>query len=130
MLNQMTMQGRISSDIRFSKNGDKEMGYFRIACNRDYKEKNKNTSKADYIMCKVFGSNVSVCKEYLKKGDMIIVSGRYKNDVPFKDDRGSVQYSSYIEISRIYMLPGQKDRQPTSTDGQPISFVQMDGVDF
>ena len=67
MLNACIFQGRIASDPTYKMNEKAKVSKFRLAVQRDYKDRNGNL-KADYINCSAFGKNAEVVDRYCQKG--------------------------------------------------------------
>ena len=75
MLNQIVMMGRLTRDPELRQAGDTSVCSFRIACDRDYKNKagEKETDFVDVVVWRKLGENVA---KYITKGRMAIVSNR------------------------------------------------------
>ena len=75
MLNHIVMMGRLTKDPELRQAGDTPVCSFRIACDRDYKNKagEKETDFVDVVVWRKMGENVA---KHFTKGRMAVVSGR------------------------------------------------------
>ena len=78
-MNKWIGMGRITKDIdlQTTKTGT-EYAKFTVAVNR---KKDKNgEQKADFVDCTAWGKTAAFVQKYFKKGDGIVVEGRFESD--------------------------------------------------
>ena len=100
MLNYIVMMGRLTQDpeLRRTQAGDAVCS-FRIACDRDYKDKsgNKETDFVDVVAWRGLAETVS---KYFAKGRTAIVEGRLQIR-PWTDKDGNKRYATEILAEHV-----------------------------
>ena len=94
MLNHIVMMGRLTRDPELRNAGDTPVCSFRIACDRDYKNKDgeKETDFVEVVVWRKLAENVA---KYFRKGRMAVVSGRLQIR-PWTDKDGVKRSSTEI----------------------------------
>lgn len=113
MLNQVILMGRLTADPEKKEYGT-EGGFltiFRLAVERDYKNKN-GEKEVDFITCKAFGSCGRFASQYFRKGDLVVVSGRWTVEKYIKDN--TKNYNHVLTVKETY--PAQL-KQRRGTEG-------------
>jgi single-strand DNA-binding protein len=129
MLNACIFQGRIASDPTYKMNEKAKVSKFRLAVQRDYKDRNGNL-KADYINCSAFGKNAEVVDRYCQKGQMIIVKGAFQNGTPYDDSQGIRRFPSFSNIEKIYFVDHGNLKKPQEVEEEEPTLVQMGDIPF
>ena len=77
-MNKIELTGRITKEIelRYTQS-NKAVGNFSLAVNRKFKNQN-GEYEADFINCIVFDKLAETISQYVKKGDLLGVCGRFK----------------------------------------------------
>ena len=116
MLNQIMMMGRLTRDPELRMAGDTPVCSFRLACDRDYKNKagEKETDFVDVVVWRKLGESVA---RHFKKGRMAVVCGRLQIR-PWTDQEGSKRYSTEIVAEHVYFGDSKPKEQENGT-GQP-----------
>ncbi len=107
MLNHVSIMGRMVSDPELKDYNDKPYCPFRIACDRDYKNRDSSKYDADYINCVIWGSGAKVIASNFKKGNRICVEGRLQSRKYEKD--GKKKDIVEIIISNFYFVDVKAD---------------------
>ena len=112
MLNHISIMGRMVSDPEL-KNFNESKLYcpFRIACDRDYKNKGSSKYETDYINCVIWGTGAKVIASNFKKGNRICVEGRLQSRKYEKD--GKKKEIVEIIISNFYFVDVKADAAST-----------------
>lgn len=105
-LNQCNFIGRLGKDpeTRYSPAGD-PMCSFTIAVGW----KSKDKEGAEWVRVSTFGKLAEICGQYLKKGSMVFVSGKFTTR-KWQNKEGVDQYTTEIRADQMQMLGG-KDAQ-------------------
>lgn len=75
MINNVVLTGRLTKDAELKYyNGEKNVCYFTIAVNRNYKNANGKYD-ADFINCKAYRNTAEYLAKYVNKGDLVGVVG-------------------------------------------------------
>ena len=106
--------GRITKDIELqtTKTGT-EYAKFTVAVNR---KKDKNgEQKADFVDCTAWGKTAAFVQKYFKKGDGIVVEGRFESDTYDAKD-GTKRTKWGVSVDNIEFPQGGKGKseQPNS----------------
>ena len=115
MLNHIVMMGRLTKDPELRQAGDTPVCTFRIACDRDYKNKagEKETDFVDVVVWRKMGENVA---KYFAKGRMAVVSGRLQIH-PWTDQEGNKRYSTEIVAEHVYFGDSKRDAEGGAESG-------------
>ena len=116
MLNHIVMMGRLTKDPELRQAGDTSVCTFRIACDRDFKNKSgeKETDFVDVVVWRKLGENVA---KYFTKGRMAIVEGRLQIR-PWTDQEGNKRQSTEIVAEHVY-FGDSKPKAPEGDANQP-----------
>ena len=100
MLNHIDIMGRLTRDPELRQAGDTPVCTFRIACDRDYKNKGgeKEADFVDVVAWRKLGENVA---QYFAKGRMAVVSGRLQIR-SWTDQDGNKRYNTEIVAEHVY----------------------------
>ena len=111
MLNHIVMMGRLVRDPELRKAGDTSVCSFRIACDRDYKNKDgeRDTDFVDVVVWRQLAETVA---KFFSKGRMAVVSGRLQIR-PWTDKNGEKRFSTEIVAENVYF----GDSKPKNGEG-------------
>lgn len=109
MLNHITLLARIGTDItlRHTQTGT-PVATFRIACDRDYKDKNTGERATDWLDCVVWGAGGEFVSRNFSKGRMILISGRLQIRV-WTDKDGNKRTTAEIVAENVYFGDSRRD---------------------
>jgi len=121
MLNQIIMMGRLTKDPELRQAGDTPVCTFRIACDRDYKNKSgeKETDFVDVVVWRKLGENVA---KYFTKGRIAIVKGRLQIR-PWTDQEGNKRQNTEIVAEHVYFGDSKPKTQEGDANQPPEGFV-------
>lgn len=96
---------------------------FSIAVGESWKDKNTGDKqeRTEWINITAFGKLAEICSEYLKKGQQVFISGKFKTDKYEKD--GVTKYSTKIIANEMQMLGG-RSQQPGDSSAPAASSSQ------
>lgn len=117
-LNQCTFIGRLGSDVemRYSPSGT-AFASVSIACGDDYTKKDtgEKVEQTEWIPLSFTGRTAEIAGQYLKKGSLIYVSGKFKTR-KWNDSNGDVKYRTEIVVNNMQMLGGDNNNQRSQPD--------------
>jgi len=112
-LNQCNFIGRLGRepDVRYLPSGEVMVN---IAIAVGWKSKNKEGT--EWVPIKFFGKLAEIVEQYLHKGDMVFVSGRFTTR-KWQDKQGADHYASEITADKMRMLGDKRDRADAYSNG-------------
>ena len=125
MLNKIFLQGRLVADpeLRHTQNGV-AVATFRLAVDRDFKDKETGERKADFINCVAWRGTSEFVAGYFRKGRMAIVEGKIQSRT-YDDRDGNRRYTVEVVADNVYFGDSKRDdggskpeefREPEFTD--------------
>ncbi len=127
MLNHIVMAGRLTRDPELRNAGDTPVCSFRIACDRDYKNKD-GEKETDFVEVVVWRKLAETVAKYFRKGRMAVVSGRLQVR-PWTDKDGVKRSSTEIAAENVYFgdsrpqTEGKGGKEPPASIYPPEDFV-------
>jgi single-strand DNA-binding protein len=114
-MNKWIGDGRITKDIELqtAKTGT-EFAKFTVAVNRK-KDKNGET-KADFVDCTAFGKTAAFVEKYFKKGDGIVVEGRWESD-KYTGKDGINRTNWGVSVDTVEFPVGGKSKSNSESNG-------------
>ena len=107
-MNKVELMGRLTADVELVKTKtDMDMGRFTLAVPRKTKKGEKEIT--DFIDCIVFGNLAKILKEYVVKGNRIIVCGSINTNT-YEDKDGNKKKSVYILVDDFYFTEYRKEK--------------------
>jgi single-strand DNA-binding protein len=120
--------GRITKDIELQtgKTGS-EYCKFTVAIDR---EKDKNgDKKTDFVDCTAFGKTAAFVQKYFKKGDGIIVLGRFESDkYTGKDGINRTNWS--VNVREVYFPASKGKSEQTNSDVSNFQNIDPSDIPF
>ena len=118
MLNHVTIMGRLTKDPELRTAGDTPVCSFRIACDRDFKNKDgeKEADFVDVVVWRKLAENVA---KYFTKGRMAVVDGRLQIR-PWTDKDGEKRYSTEIVADHVYFGDSKRTSEGGSSNEPPV----------
>lgn len=115
MLNHIVMMGRLVRDPELRNAGDTPVCSFRIACDRDFKNKDgeKETDFVDVVVWRRLAENVA---KYFSKGRMAVVSGRLQIR-EWTDKDGEKRFNTEIVADNVYFGDSKPRSGETAAKG-------------
>lgn len=130
MLNRCDFIGRLGKDpeIRYSQSGD-AIASLSIACSESWKDKQgQKQEKTEWIGLVCFGKLAEIIGEYVHKGSLIYVSGKYQTR-SWDDKDGNKRYTTEIVVKDMKMLDGKGKSQGGQQGQQEYEPPQGNGRD-
>jgi len=106
-INNVFMSGRLGNDpeIKYFESGKKNV---KISIGVNKWNKSKESEIVTWFNCVAWGNKAEFIGEYIKKGDMVFVSGSLQKDV-YKDENGNQKSNTYILIDEIKTQSKKRD---------------------
>lgn len=126
MLNKVFLQGRLTADpeLRHTNNGV-AMASFRLAVDRDFRDKESGQRKVDFISVTAWRQTAEFASRFLSKGRMAIVEGKLQVR-EFNDKDGNRRSATEVVADNIYFGDSKKDDRPKAEpEFVPPTFVDL-----
>lgn len=129
--NQIVLIGRagnnVSDDIRHTPTGT-AVAEVRLAVNRNTKDQNGNPI-TDWISCKFWDKQAERLSQFVKKGDLISVTGSLRVD-NWESPQGEKRQKYYVYGESFQMLESRRTREERSADFEsgPASVYQKPSI--
>lgn len=128
MFNKWIGMGRITKDIdlQTGKTGS-EYCKFTVAIDR---EKDKNgDKKTDFVDCTAFGKTAAFVQKYFKKGDGIIVLGRFESD-KYTGKDGMTRTNWSVNVREVYFPASKGKSEQTNSDVANFQNIDPSDIPF
>lgn len=114
-INSINVSGNVGKDceLRVTQNG-KNIASFSLAVTQGYGEHEKTS----WLTCRIFGKTAEGLQPYIKKGDLITVSGEYVTEEWEKD--GVKRLSPTIIVNQIQLQRKSNNQQSQQPINHPI----------
>ncbi len=109
MLNRITLMGRLVADpeLRTTPSGV-TVATFRVACDRDFKNKQTGERETDFINVVVWRQTAEFVSRYFSKGRMAVVEGRLQIR-PYTDRDGNKRTAAEVVADNVYFGDSRRD---------------------
>lgn len=109
MLNKIFLQGRLVADpeLRHTQNGV-AVASFRIAVDRDFKDRETGERKADFINIVAWRQTAEFVSRFLAKGRLVIVEGKLQTR-DYTDRDGNRRYATEVVADNVYFGDSRRD---------------------
>lgn len=124
MLNHIIVMGRLVADpeLRNTDSGTPVCS-FRIACDRDFKNKQTGERETDFINVVAWRSTAEFVSKFFSKGRMAVVEGRLQIR-PYTDREGNKRTAAEIVAGSVYFgdsrPKGDDDQEPPAYHGSEL----------
>ncbi len=119
MLNEVNIIGHLGNDpeIRYQPSGD-AIATMSIGCSERWRDKKtgEQKEKTEWIRVVVFGKLAENVGEYLKKGSLVFVKGKFRTR-KWQDQSGQDRYSTEVTVGMDGIVKFL-DKKPQSTQQQ------------
>ena len=114
MLNSINLVGRITKDpeVKFIGSENTPCVNFGIAVNRPYKDKVSGEYEADFFNCSAFGNTAEFMGSYVKKGNLIGVTGSLTTRTYEKE--GQTHYAVEVKTDKVLSYTPKSETTETS----------------
>lgn len=124
-MNRVVIVGRLVRDPEVrALNDGKTVSKFTVAVDRRFKNKN-GEKEADFIPVVVFGKPAEFVAEYVKKGNMVSVSGRITTG-SYDNKEGKKVYTTEITADEVNSIGSKKDNQQAETNIDSVKQLNND----
>ena len=121
-LNHIDLMGRLVADPELRKVGDDvSVVSFRLAVDRDRKNKDTGEREADFINVSAWRSTADFIAQYFAKGDMIVVSGRLQSRM-YEDKDGNKRSAYDVVADTVYFGASKKESGQTEAADDELPF--------
>ena len=127
-MNKWIGMGRITKDIdlQTTKTGT-EYCKFTVAVNR---KKDKNgEQKADFVDCTAWNKTAAFVQKYFKKGDGIIVLGRFESD-KYTGKDGMTRTNWSVNVREVYFPASKGKSEQTNSDVANFQDINPTDIPF
>ena len=109
MLNKIFLQGRLVADpeLRHTQSGT-AVATFRIAVDRDFKDRETGEKKADFINIVAWRQTAEFVSRFFTKGRMAVVEGRLQMR-DYTDRDGNRRFATEVVADNIYFGDSRRD---------------------
>lgn len=110
-LNHVVIMGRIGSDLNLTQtqSGISVLS-FRVAVDRDFKDKQTGERETDWINCVAWRGKAEFIANHFSKGRMIALAGRLQTR-DYTDQDGNKRYVTEILVSDVYFADSKRDSE-------------------
>lgn len=120
-LNHIDLMGRLVADPELRTVGeDIQVASFRVAVERDRKNKETGEREADFINVSAWRGAASFVAQYFAKGDAIVVSGRLQTR-SYEDKDGNKRVATEVVAENIYFGGPKRDGTQERNTAAPDS---------
>lgn len=129
-MNKVILTGRITKnlELKYTTN-EKAVVEFTIATNRPVIRDGEK--QADFINCKVYGTQAENLAKYQGKGSLIAVFGEMRVD-QWQNEQGENRYKTYVLVSNVEYLSSKPKEEPAAekTDAEVLKDVMEEKNPF
>lgn len=123
MLNQITIQGRLTADPELRRAGDIPVASFTLAIDRDYgKDGNKD---CDFIPCVAWRQTAEFVSKFFVKGQQAVVTGRLQQR-NYTDKDGNKRTAYEVNAAGVYFCGSKTESKaefaPVEEDDENLPF--------
>jgi single-strand DNA-binding protein len=126
-MNKVILKGRISQDldIRYTQTNNTMVAKFGVAVRNDFKSAN-GEYETQFFNCTAFGKTAEHLKNYFKKGQEILLTGRLQNS-SWETDSGEKRYRTDVIVETTEFCGSKANTESTPTDiPQEVNVVEND----
>ena len=127
-MNKWIGMGRITKDIELQtgKTGT-EYCKFTVAIDR---EKDKNgDKKTDFVDCTAWNKTAAFVQKYFKKGDGIIVLGRFESD-KYTGKDGMTRTNWSVNVREVYFPASKNKSEQSNSDASTFTDIKSEDIPF
>jgi single-strand DNA-binding protein len=115
-MNKVVLIGRITKDLEVREAGQSNVVNFTLAVDRGVKDAQGN-KLTDFINCQAWGPTATYMSNYLKKGNLIAISGRIQTR-NYQGQDGQTRYLTEVVAEQVNNLT------PRSTDAGSVNTAE------
>ena len=124
MLNNVTLQGRLTKDIELRyTNNQIAVASFTVACDKDFTGED-GTRGVDFISCVAWRQTAEFLSKYFVKGSLLALTGRLQQR-SYEDHNGSKRTVTEVLAKHIYFCG--KNNSSETTEAQNFEEINDEG---
>ncbi len=127
MYQQISVIGRIGKgmEVTHTKNG-KVIGKFSVAVTEKWNQNGEKMEKTEWFNCQMFGDRCEKLAQYVRKGDMIHVTGKMSSN-----EYNEKTYWN-LSVNQLTLLPNKSNNSGDNSGSNqvPASTPNLDDVPF
>lgn len=109
MLNHIVIMGRLTRDPEFRATGSgTSVANFSVAVDRDFTGKDGGEKETDFIDCVAWRKTAEFVTKYMRKGSMVVVSGRLQIRT-WQDKDGNNRRTAEVVADSVYFGESKRD---------------------
>lgn len=118
MLNEVALIGRLTADPRYSATtGGVVVAEFRLAVERDFKNKQTDEREADFINVVAWRQTAEWVIKYATKGQQVAVKGQLRSSSWTAED-GTQRHEVKVNADNVYFI-GVRKEKPAEPHSEP-----------
>jgi len=123
MLNSVNLTGRLTRDpeLRMSQN-DIAISNITLAVNRSFTDAN-GEKQADFINCVLFRKTAEIAQQYLRKGNLVGVTGRLQSR-SYENKEGQRVFVTEVVVENLAFLESKQQSQQSQNTGYGQQYGQ------
>ena len=124
-LNTVALVGRVVEDVKLQfSSRDNPYIFFALAVNQSVKRGDQYEDEASFIDCQLYGKSAEALEKYLKKGKLVSLDGRLKQNRWEKDGQ---KFSRLVVVVRDLQLLGGGEKPEARPEAEAQKFAD-DGI--
>ena len=122
MLNKIFIMGRLTRDLELRRTqSDTPVASFRLAVDRDFKDKQTGERTTDFIDCVAWRQTGEFVSRYFSKGRMAVVEGRLQMR-DWTDKDGNKRRSAEVIADSVYFGDSKREGGSSGQGGYSIGY--------
>lgn len=116
--NKVILTGNLTRDPHLAAlPSQREVAEFGMAINREWTDRQSGQKRKEtcFVECKCFGKQASTVKQYLSKGDPLLVEGRLTFD-QWESKDGGKRSKHFVVVEQFQFLSSGKKPAPANED--------------
>ena len=124
MLNSVNLTGRLTRDPELRKTqSDIAITNITLAVNRTFSDAN-GERQADFINCVLFRKTAEIAQQYLRKGNLVGVTGRLQSR-SYENKDGQRVFVTEVVVENLAFLESKQQSQDSNQESQQYSQPQV-----
>lgn len=121
MLNRAIITGRLTRDpeLRYTNSGT-AVASFRLAVDRQFKNKQTGERDADFINCVIWRKSAENFCNFTHKGSLVGLDGRLQSRT-YEDQQGQRRFVTEVVVDSFALLESRKDNSQQAATQQPAA---------
>ena len=124
MINSVNLTGRLTRDPELRKTqSDIAITNITLAVNRTFSDAN-GERQADFINCVLFSKTAEIAQKYLRKGNLVGVTGRLQSR-SYENKDGQRVFVTEVVVENLAFLESKQQSQDSNQQSQQYSQPQV-----